>query len=88
MLPGPAAKRHTYERALREHDARNAQALRLAHVPAGKGVGADRRRAYGIYRLLGRAGSCTPGETTKWLPHQYQKKFFLLSPKQYYFDTR
>jgi hypothetical protein len=28
-------------KALRKRDARNAQALRLAHVAAGKGVGAD-----------------------------------------------
>jgi hypothetical protein len=35
-----AAKRRSSVKALRKRDARNAQALRLAHVAAGKGVGA------------------------------------------------
>jgi hypothetical protein len=34
-----------------------------AHVPAGKGVGADRPAPMA-------RESCTPGETTKWCPHQ------------------
>jgi hypothetical protein len=33
-----SAQRHTLEKALRKRDARNAQALRLAHVSAGGGV--------------------------------------------------
>jgi len=40
-----AAKRRSNEKALRKRDARNAQALRLAHVSAGWGVPPDRRRA-------------------------------------------
>jgi hypothetical protein len=35
-----AAKRRSAVKALRKRDARNVQALRLAHVAAGKGVGA------------------------------------------------
>jgi hypothetical protein len=67
-----AAKRRSTEKALRKRDARNAQALRLAHVFAGRGVpcNARARRAANA-----RAG---PGETAKWFPHQNFK--FLLQP--------
>jgi hypothetical protein len=52
-----AAKRRTNVKALRLRDARNAQTLRIAHVAAGKGVGADRLTPFSA------GGSCTPGET-------------------------
>jgi hypothetical protein len=42
----------SYVKALRKRDARNVQALRLAHVSAGKGVGADRLRPIFGWRKL------------------------------------
>jgi hypothetical protein len=56
-----AAKRRSTVKALRKRDARNVHTLRLAHVAAGKVVGAD--------RLTPQAGgSCTSGETRKGCP--------------------
>jgi hypothetical protein len=48
---------------LRKRDARNVQALRLAHVAAGKGVGADRLTPYGGRKLH-------PRGNPLGLPHQ------------------
>ena len=52
-----AAKRRSAVKALRKRDARNVQALRLAHVSAGRGAGAyvETSRATALHG--------TPGET-------------------------
>jgi hypothetical protein len=61
-----AAKRRSSVKALRKRDVRNAQALRLAHVAAGKGVGADHLTPHGGRKLH-------PRGNPLGLPHQNLK---------------
>ena len=61
-----AAKRRSSVKALRKRDARNVQALRLAHVAVGKGVGADHLTPNGVRKLHPRGNP--PG-----LPHKNLK---------------
>jgi hypothetical protein len=71
-----AAERHTLAKALGKRDARNAQALRLAHVSA-RGVGADRLTPDSGGRKLHPRDFARP-------PGRAQKRPFMVSPPEFF----
>jgi hypothetical protein len=68
-----AAKRLSNGKALRKHDARNAQALHLARVSAGRGVPPDRRRSVPEAGGQGKPLAVSPPEALYWLAYLFPR---------------